>query len=216
MSAPPLSPKIYHITHVDSLPRIVAEGWLVSDAEMIRRGGPTVMIGMSKIKKRRVEELVVGCHPMTKVGDYVPFYFCPRSIMLYLIHRANHPELTYRGGQDPIIHLEADLHRVVQWADTNSVKWAFSPSNGGAYYTQSQFRKDLRQLDQLDWDAIDATDWVQKQEQKQAEFLVHEWFPFSLVDRIGVRTRATELSVEAALASLAKAPTIRVEQAWYY
>ena len=31
--------------------------------------------------------------------------------MLYVIHCANHPELAYRGGQQPIIHLEADLHQ---------------------------------------------------------------------------------------------------------
>jgi hypothetical protein len=60
---------------------------------------------MSAIKRRRVEELEVSCHPGTKVGDYVPFYFCPRSVMLYVIHRANHPDLSYRGGQEPIVHL---------------------------------------------------------------------------------------------------------------
>ena len=37
--------------------------------------------------------------------------------MLYLIHRANHSELDYRGGQDPIVHLEADLREAVDWAE---------------------------------------------------------------------------------------------------
>ena len=56
------------------------------------------------------------CRPGLNVGDCVPFYFCPRSVMLYLIHRANHPELDYRGGQGPIVHLEADLHEAANWA----------------------------------------------------------------------------------------------------
>jgi len=216
MSTPPTRPKIYHITHVDNLPAIIAEGWLVSDAEMIRRGGPPAAIGMSKIKERRVKELDVRCRPNTKVGDYVPFYFCPRSIMLYLIYRANHPELTYRGGQNPIVHLQADLYTVVEWAEANSVKWAFSPSNAGAYYTQSQFRSDLGQLGLLDWEAIAARDWAQNQEPKHSEFLLHEQFPFSLVERIGVNTRATEISVETAQSNLANAPRLRVEPSWYY
>jgi hypothetical protein len=40
---------------------------------------------MSSIKRRRIEQLAVSCHPGTRVGDYVPFYFCPRSIMLFVI-----------------------------------------------------------------------------------------------------------------------------------
>jgi len=45
------------------------------------------------------------------VGDCVPFYFCPRSVMLYLIYQGNHPDLQYHGGQDLVLHLEADLYR---------------------------------------------------------------------------------------------------------
>jgi hypothetical protein len=67
---------------------------------------------MSEVVARR-KRLPVSCHPGTCVGDYVPFYFCPRSVMLYVISRRNHSSLTYRGGQAPIVHLETDLHAVV-------------------------------------------------------------------------------------------------------
>lgn len=113
----PDHPKIYHIVHVDNLPSIVADGCIWSDSQMIRRVGGTV-IGMGSIKRRRLT-LPVACHPGTHVGQYVPFYFCSRSIMLFVIHRANHPELAYRGGQGPIVHLEVDLHETVRWADAN-------------------------------------------------------------------------------------------------
>ncbi len=52
----------------------------------------------------------VKCHPGTKVGEYVPFYFCPRSVMLYILYMGNHPELGYRGGQAPIVHLSASRY----------------------------------------------------------------------------------------------------------
>lgn len=187
MTTPPARPKLYHITHVDNLRAIVADDALVSDAEMMARGGPAQAIGMSAIKWRRVDELPVDCHPGTKVGDYVPFYFCPRSVMLYLIHCANHPELVYRGGQGPIVHLEADLHEVIRWVEANGGRWAFSLSNAGAYYTE--FRSRLEELDQLDWAAIAATDFraPEVKERKQAEFLVHGRFPLALVERIGAR-----------------------------
>ena len=65
MSPPPRQPNVYHITHVDNIPAIVDEGSLVCDREMIRRGGPAQAVGMSEIKRRRVEPLAVDCHPGT-------------------------------------------------------------------------------------------------------------------------------------------------------
>jgi ssDNA thymidine ADP-ribosyltransferase, DarT len=100
---------------------------------------------MSEIKRRRLEELEVHCHAGTKVGQYVPFYFCPRSVMLYLLYRGNSPGLTYQEGQRPILHLEADLHATVEWARGAGQRWAFSKGNAGAYYTN--FFCDLAQLD---------------------------------------------------------------------
>ncbi|WP_296756462.1 DUF4433 domain-containing protein [Roseiflexus sp.] len=188
----------------------------MSDARILQKGGPTQMIGLSNIKRRRIEELEVRCHPGTKVGEYVPFYFCPCSIMLYVIHRADHPELTYRGGQDPIVHLEADLHQVVDWADNNGVRWAFSLSNAGARYTQ--FRSDLCYLHELDWDAIASTDFRDSyvKERKQAEFLVHRSFPFDLVERIGVHRADVWNKVRSVLAGSGYTPRVEMRDDWYF
>ena len=215
MTPPPSQPKIYHITHVDNLSAIAGDG-LVSDREMIQRGGPAQMIGMSGIKRRRVEEIEVDCHPGTKVGDYVPFYFCPRSVMLFVIHRANHPELTYRGGQEPILHLEADLHEVIAWAAASGRRWAFSLSNAGAYYTE--FRSRVDELDQLVWPAIAATDFrsADVKERKQAEFLLYGQFPFDLVRRIGVRSGIIQARATAALGGASHKPVVEVRPEWYF
>lgn len=216
MSAPPARPKLYHITHVDNLPGIAADGGLVSDRLMIERGGPAQVIGMSAIKRRRVEELLVPCHAGTRVGDYVPFYFCPRSIMLFVIHCANHPELAYRGGQEPIVHLEADLRTVVEWAESNDVRWAFTLSNAGAYY--AEFRARIETLGELDWDAIAARDFraAEVKERKQAEFLLEERFPFELVERIGVVSNAIRRRAAEALVRAAHQPRVEIRADWYY
>src|SRR6266508_1137519 len=96
----PVQPKIYHITHVNNLPGILQWDRLWSDAKRIELGLECDIVGISEIKRRRLEELDVKCHPGTKVGEYVPFYWAPRSVMLYLLHMANHPALGYRGGPD--------------------------------------------------------------------------------------------------------------------
>ena len=79
--APPAQPKIYHIVHVDRLTSIVADGRLWSDATIQSRARSGTVIGMSKIKQRRLTN-PIKCKPGLKVGDRVPFYFCPRSVML--------------------------------------------------------------------------------------------------------------------------------------
>jgi hypothetical protein len=210
----PAQPKIYHIVHVDNLASIVADGCLWSDAVMVRRQGGMV-IGMGGIKQRRLG-LPVACHNGLNVGDCVPFYFCPRSIMLYVIHCANHPELAYRGGQQPIVHLEADLNQVVQWAGANGRRWAFSLSNAGAFYTQ--FRARLDQLGEINWDAVAATDFrpADIKEAKQAEFLVQESFPWHLVERIGVHSQAIAPRVAGAMPGAGHRPRIEIKRDWYY
>jgi hypothetical protein len=206
---------IYHITHVDNLPQMIADGELLSDAAMQRRGGPTAAIGLAGIKSRRLA-LPVRCHPGDMVGEYVPFYFCPRSVMLYIIHMANYQELTYRGGQGPIVHLEASLHDVVAWAESVGRRWAFSLSNAGAAYTE--FRAGLHSLSDVNWKAVQARDWrdADIKEGKQAEFLLYHSSPWALVSRIGVETWALKTQVDALLANCDAIPQTEVRPDWYY
>lgn len=209
---------IYHITHVDTLVQIVSDGALWSDSVMVARGGPAVTIGMSSIKLRRLRELPVKCHPGDYVGEYVPFYFCPRSIMLYLLHMGNHPELTYREGQGPIVHLEADLRESVAWADGEQKRWAFTLSNAGAFY--AEFRNDLGRLNDVDWDAVANNDFRSSEvkEGKQAEFLMRETFPWRLVRCVGVQSDAMQQRVVRVLddAGAAHRPPVVVRRDWYF
>lgn len=214
MTQPPVSPKIYHIVNVDRLPSIVAEGHLYGDTQIAKRQLPGTTIGMSTIKERRLK-LPVSCYLNATVGDFVPFYFCPRSVMLYVIHRANNPELAYKGGQGPIVHLEADLNAVIAWAGT-AVSWAFSDGNASAAYTK--FWRDQQQMDQLNWDHIANNNWAASdvKEAKQAEFLMYHSFPWHLVDRIGVRSLDILNAVSAALIQSGHKPAIEITPQWYY
>lgn len=200
---------------MDNLAAIVADGELRSDATMIASGKHRATIGMSKIKERRLG-LPIDCHPGCHVGEFVPFYFYPRSIMLYVLHCANHRELAYRGGQEPIIHLEADLHEVVTWANANGRRWAFSLSNAGAYY--ARFRAELAGLGEVDWSAVAAIDFrdARVKEAKQAEFLVHGSLPWALVARIGVCSPSALSQSAGVLAGAVHKPRLERRADWYY
>ncbi len=209
----PAHPKIYHIVHVDRLASIVNDGCLLSDAAINSRGLHGTTIGMTAIKKRRLQELTLDSYPDLHVGECVPFYFCPRSIMLYLIHQKN-PELLYQGGQEPIVHLEADLYETVRWADGNAKRWAFSLSNAGAYYFED--RCNLNNLHEIDWPAVSSTYWKDCKEGKQAEFLVENSFPWHLIERIGTVSTTISRQTSLAIGPAAHKPRIEIQPNWYY
>ncbi|MBX9629405.1 MAG: DUF4433 domain-containing protein [Burkholderiales bacterium] len=212
----PSEPKLYHITHVDNLASVLADGGLWCDATLLARNdGPVTSIGMGGIKARRLT-LPVKCHPGDTVGEYVPFYFCPRSIMLYLIYMANHPNLAYRGGQVPILHLEFDLDAVLAWADAQPKRWAFTLSNAGAPY--AEFRATRGQLVEVDWAAVQATDFrsAEIKEGKQAEFLVQEFVPWHLVRRVGTINDTVQRQAVRAIGGAAHRPPVEVCRGWYY
>jgi hypothetical protein len=212
---PPAKPCIYHITHLDNLAGILDDGVLLCDARIVERGGSAATIGFPHIKQRRLT-LPVRCHPDTNVGDYVPFYFCARSVMLYVIHQGGQGSLGYRGGQAPVLHLEADLQNVMNWANGQGRPWAFTKSNAGAYYSDSWC--DADELSQINWNAVSATQWSAPdvKEAKQAEFLVRDSFPLHLVARIGVRTMQVQEQVEELLAKAGSATPVQVRTDWYY
>lgn len=209
----PANPKIFHIVHVDRLASIVSQGCLYSDAAVQGTPLPGTTIGMSTIKARRLAK-TLNSYPDLHVGDCVPFYFCPRSVMLYMFHMNNHPEITYHGGQTPIVHLQADLYQTVNWANQNGKRWVFTNSNAGSFYFDDF--NDLSHLNQVNWGSVAATNWKDCREQKQAEFLLEEQFPWSLVEAIGVYSNAQVQQVSVGLNSTTHRPPVSVQRNWYY
>lgn len=211
----PAQPKIYHIVHEDRLQSIINDGFLWCDATIVaREQTPGTTIGMNAIKQRRLRELTLKSHPSLYVGACVPFYFCPRSIMLYLLHKGNHEDLQYQGGQEPIVHLEADLLKTVAWAKEHDLRWAFTLSNAGARYFED--RADLSQLDQIKWEAVEARDWRDHKEGKQAEFLVEKKFPWELVERVGVLSNRVQRKVIISVQNGSHRPRVEPRPDWYY
>lgn len=136
--------------------------------------------------------------------------------MLFLLHKGNHSDLSYTQGQRPIVHLRADLRRVVEWANSEHRKWASSNGNAGTRYTR--FFDNLEELEKLDWNAIEATNWkdLMIRERKQAEFLVYGCFPWELVERIGVADNRIATTVQTILSEAVDKPEVVVTPNWYY
>jgi hypothetical protein len=131
-----------------------------------------------------------------------------------VISRQNHEELGYKGGQESIVHLVANLHLTSQLAKSNNLRWAFTSSNAGSLYFDDYSSFD--DLDKIDWQAVESTQWVGCRERKQAEFLMERCFPWELVSEIGVYSGAQADCVGNMLSVSTHRPQIKVRRDWYY
>ena len=102
----------------------------------------------------------------------------------------------------------------MDWAQQNNLSWAFTLSNAGAYYFED--RSELRNLIEIDWTAVQARNWKNHKEGKQAEFLVERQFSWNLVERIGVHSITTQQKVQAMLQQSAHRPPVERIPSWYY
>ena len=85
------------------------------------------------------------------MGDYVPFYFAPRSPMLYAIDRG--AVAGYQGGQAPIIYLCSTVEAVVE----KGLEWVFTEGHAEMAYTD--FFNDVADLDKVDWKLMREKYW---------------------------------------------------------
>lgn len=202
-----MSVSISHITHIDNLASILQQGCLWSDAKRIELGLVNQNIGYNHIKQRRLVRSVSVAAGGT-IGQYVPFNFCPRSVMLFVIHRG-HPE--YQGGQERVLHLISDVETV-------------RLSNEDCFFTD--IHADLDYAEQIDdFDRLSELDlqriikeryWQDFKEEKQAEFLAFGSVQWQTIKRIGVKTQAMAEEVQQILHGQEHQPEVIVNPDWYY
>jgi hypothetical protein len=123
---------------------------------------------------------------MTHVGDYVPFYFAPRSPMMYRIacdHRDRVPD-RYRGGDEPLVYLATTVEAVVDAGLT----WVATDGNAATATTEFTTRLEVMSR-MVDWALMEAERWnntqddPDRQRRRQAEFLVYRSLPLTLERR---------------------------------
>jgi hypothetical protein len=201
---------IYHITHVSNLASIVAEGRLWSDARRLAKRLSSTNIGHAHIKERRLRR-DVPCAAHGTLGQYVPFNFCPRSVMLYVIHRGT--VMGYDGGQEPIIHLVSSVEQAIG----SGRPWAFT--NRHAELAYAEYFDRVEDEARVDWSVMSLTYWAgseETKEKRQAEFLVHDWFPFECINEIGVRSKEVGRQVQEILRETGFNPPVLLRRPWYY
>ncbi|HVV74167.1 MAG TPA: DUF4433 domain-containing protein, partial [Verrucomicrobiae bacterium] len=170
-------------------------------------------IAHQHIKDRRAKK-GVPVTPRGFVSNYVPFYFAPRSPMLYTIHHGN--VAPYDGGQTKVLHLVSSVKRVL----ADGYPYCFT--DGHAEMGPTLFYNDWKMhKDKVPWSVMtsnwwnDTADQPDRKRQRQAEFLVRDTFPWGAIESIGVYDESVRQEVLKIVAGT-NAPSVTVQRAWYY
>lgn len=208
-----MSTNLYHITHIDNLSPILKSGRLLANSMLGQQQISYKNIAHKNIQDRRASTHV-PCAAGGNLHDYVPFYFAPRSPMLYTIHKGN--VKGYTGGQSSIIHLVSEAKLV----ETNNLAFAFT--DGHAVMAYSTFYDNLQDLGEIDWKIMQDTWWSDtaqdgdRKRRRQAEFLIHQYCPWNLIKEIGVIDKKIESNVKNILQNFNDKTSIKVYSNWYY
>jgi hypothetical protein len=203
---------LFHITHISNLPNILRQGGLVANNAI---SGQYTNIAHQEIQTRRHSKQI-PCGIGGVLHDYVPFYFCRLSPMLYAISK-NRVE-GYSGGQAEVLYLAVKFSDIQQ----AGLPWVFT--DGHAAMDFSEFYTDPTHFDQVDWKLMQAQYWSDtdddpdRKRRRQAEFLVHQCVPWACITGIGVYDAAQQSRVASILdnAPSIHKPTVKVLRKWYY
>ena len=165
---------LYRMTHIDNLQHILRYGFVIASSAYadpnFRPIGDQGLIGVRK-------DLDAPNPPGGKFSSYIPFYLGHRSPMLYQI--ATGFEGVKKIPQSDLVYIVVEHECVVQ----KGLDWFFS--DGHARHEMTRFYTDASGFDELDWEAIYATQWKNtendpdRQRRKQAEYRIKENVPIT-------------------------------------
>ncbi|MEF9903985.1 type II toxin-antitoxin system toxin DNA ADP-ribosyl transferase DarT [Streptomyces sp. P9-A2] len=206
--------RLFHFTHVRNLRDILTEKQLVSDTVMQGRGGVLLECGDREVKaERRTRRITVP--PYGCPADYVPFYFAPRSPMLYVISRGGVP--TYREGQTPLVYLVTSVGAVVE----SGRPFVFSDGNCANEITQ-HFTTLGEMPTVVDWEIMAARYWANtaddgdRMRRRMAELLVLEHLPVTALHEVGAYDHAHAQQAHRLLREAGAELPLSVRREWYY
>jgi hypothetical protein len=203
--------RIFRITHIDNVPWILDNGLHCCKSKV---QDPNFRpIGKQElIDKRR--NLLVEMSPGGTLGDYVPFYFTPSSIMLYYI-KTGYGGVIQRANADIAI-LVSSIPRLVE------LRLKFLFTNAAAYFHEAKYFHRVRDLDQIDWHLLQSRIFSKdpedpgKQGRYHAEALIHRHLPLEALLGIACFDSASKAKVDREVSRRDLTLSVRSLPQWYF
>lgn len=221
----PRPTRLFHITAIANLPSIWRAGALLAKNTGAEAGIQYQNIAHRGAQGARARRPVPD-PPGGLVHDYVPFYFAPRSPMLYAIHGGKVDGCSWR--QADIVHLETTVER----ATAGDRPFVFYDRNATLAFSEP-FTELARLDDAIAWDLLTAEPqldgfcrfWhnrnspdrhTDRMERRQAEFLVKDRLPLERLTRLGVMDAARAEQVRSLIDVDVFGLRVDVMPTWYF
>lgn len=205
---------IYHFTDANNIPGILRSGCVYSKSSL---SGDLQRTDISHydIQQRR-QRKSVGCGPGGVLHDYVPFYFATRSPMMYAISQGS--VAGCRSETSRLVYLASSIEKIRE-ADLG-----FIFTDGHATKAFTQMYDDFSNLGEIDWPLMREKYWRDTDEdndrsrRRQAEFLVHDSFPWEAVEYMAVKNMDMKHRLEKYLKKEwpGKARSVESRPGWYF
>jgi len=214
--------RLFHITAIDNLRAICKRGELISKNAGAIQGINYQNIAHADIQTTRAAKSV-PIPPGGNIHDYVPFYFAPRSPMLFTINNGNVEGCSSK--QEDILHFETTVDRVT----ANNAEFVFYDRNAAILFSKAF--TDLSKLEtEIAWDLITeeprldgyckyfktTEKYIDRMERRQAEFLLKHTVYLSAMTRIGVINKSKAEIVREILAETGIDLVVEVKTDWYF
>jgi len=222
---PPQRPlRIFHITPIPNLANVAKSKKLYANSLLQKRKIGHENIAYQNAQGKRATKLV-SKPPGGVVHDYVPFYFAPRSPMLGAINEGKVEDCPYR--QQDIVHLVTTVEAVVD----EGLTFVFYDHNATLDYADCY--NNPRDLDKIEWDLFyepprldgyckywfstaNNLKYIRRMETRQAEFLVHQIVPLSLITCVGAHSEEKAEAVRQIFEDKDIDIPVEVKRDWYF
>ena len=180
---------------MQNLPHLLKKGLCTkhhpgADPKFIPIGNPSII--------DRRDDTAVRIQGYGNIGDYIPFYFTPRSIMHYNIVTGHYAPVVPKVEKEDILVTRAEIIKL-----TGLDRFFFT--DGQANTAITTHFNDIASLGHIDWPIIHYSDFKKsesdqdKQRRYHAEFLVHGHIPVSYIESLFVYNDKAATFVEKEL-----------------
>ena len=217
--------RLFHITAIDNLADICNNAKIFSKNQLVNNHLYYSNIAHASCQNTRSRKPVCNNFFYGTIHDYVPFYFAPRSPMLYAINGGKVENCNF--SQKDIIHFEFLLTLVNRTNIANRfVFYDRNATSAGAnayteidkLYTAINWQLILEPptLDGYCKDFYDNESYPNRRQQRQAEFLIKDQVPLTWFARIGVADKQAWQKVVSTLQQYNINLNVEIKTDWYF
>lgn len=199
---------LYHLTHINNLQSILHQGSLWSHALVRKHAISYKDVANQDVQTRR-ERTKIPIGVAGSLHEYVPFYFAPRSPMLYVLCMQQIP-------QNDIVYFMTNKEMIQQHCSSFVFTDAHAIRRLTNFYTQ------LSDLNKIDWELMKASQWADtdddpnRKARRQAEFLVYNEVPLSACLGFAVYSNSAKRKVEEMLQEADISLPVAVRKSFYF